>query len=456
MVAPVVVILAAGHGTRMRSATPKVLHPVCGRPMVLWAVQAARHAGAGRVVVVGGPDGALRDHLPDDVALAVQPVADGTGGAVAAAAEHLRSDDVVVVLHADVPLVPGGLIRALVDAHAGSGAAATMATMVLDDPAAYGRVVRGADGQVERVVEVKPPAEPTPEELALREVNTGLLAFTGGPLVEALAQVGSANAQRERYLPDVLPILRAAGHAVRAHVVDDPAVTLGINDRVDLARVSALAQAAILEAHMRAGVTVVDPARTLVEVGVEIAPDAVLQPDCCLRGATRIGPSAEVGPGVTALGATIGARARVVHAYLDGAEVGEGATVGPYAYLRPGTVLAERAKAGTFVEVKNSRVGARSKVPHLSYVGDADIGEDTNLGAATITANYDGRAKHPTTIGARVRTSVDTTLVAPVRVGDDAYTGAGSVITEDVPPGALGIARARQRNIEGYAERRRG
>jgi bifunctional UDP-N-acetylglucosamine pyrophosphorylase/glucosamine-1-phosphate N-acetyltransferase len=452
--APTVVILAAGQGTRMRSRTPKMLHDLCGRPMVDWPIAAALAAGAGTVVVVGGNDRALEGRLPEGVRLAVQPEPDGTGGAVLAAADHLTGDAPVVVISGDVPLITPDVIAGLVLVHSESGAAATMVTTTLEDPSGYGRVVRDVSGGVARVVETKAPGDATPEEMAIAEVNAGIYAFDGPALVDALRRVGTDNAQRELYLPAALEVLRQGGRRVMAHEIDDPSVLLGVNDQVELARVRALAQQRINEAHMRAGVVIVDPASTIIEVGVTIGPETVVQPSTFLRGTTAIGERCTVGPLTTVIDATIADEVSVVHSYLQGCELRAGATVGPFAYLRPGALLRERAKAGTFVEIKNSDIGEGTKVPHLSYVGDADIGPGTNLGAATITANYDGRNKHRTTVGAGVRTSVDTTLVAPVTVGDAAYTGAGSVITDDVPPGALAIARPRQANIEGYAERR--
>jgi bifunctional UDP-N-acetylglucosamine pyrophosphorylase/glucosamine-1-phosphate N-acetyltransferase len=454
--APIVVILAAGQGTRMRSRTPKMLHDICGRPMIDWTVAAALDAGAERVVVVGSPDGALDGRLPDGVVLAVQPEPNGTGGAVLAAAGELEGDGPVLVVNGDAPLVTPDALRALIDAHDSTGAAATLVTMVLDDPAGYGRIVRDAAGGVERVVETKRPGDATPEELAIREVNAGVYAFDRARLLDALGRIGSDNAQRELYLPVAVEVLRGDGAPVAALTVDDASLLLGVNDRVELARVRRIAQQRIHEAHMRAGVTIVSPETTVIEVGVEIGADTVIEPSTFLRGATRIGESCAVGPLTTAIDATLGNGVTVVHSYVQGCEVRTGATVGPFAYLRPGALLRERAKAGTFVEIKNSDIGEGTKVPHLSYVGDADVGPGTNLGASTITANYDGQRKHRTTIGANVHTSVDTTLVAPVTVGDDAYTGAGSVVTDDVPPGALAIARPRQTNIADYAERRRG
>jgi bifunctional UDP-N-acetylglucosamine pyrophosphorylase / glucosamine-1-phosphate N-acetyltransferase len=441
--APTVLILAAGKGTRMRSSTPKVLHEVCGLPMVLWPVRAAVEAGAGRVVVVDSPERALQRVLPEGVELAVQERADGTGGAVAAAMAMLTPAAdraaAVLVLSGDVPLVNAAAIRELLDAHGESGAAATMATTILEDASGYGRVVRDAAGAVERVVETKRQGDSTQAEREIREVNTGIFVFAEHALRQALPRLNTDNAQGELYLPQVLDVLRADGAEIAAHVVEDERLVLGVNDRMALARVRKLAQAAIHERHMLAGVTIVDPDATTIDVDVQIGQDTTVEPFTTIRGAT-----------------SIGRECIVRHSYLVDCVLEDGVSVGPFGYLRPGTVVRRGARVGTFVEVKNSDVGPGARIPHLSYIGDADVGEGTNLGAATITANYDGRSKHRTTVGSGVRTGVDTTLVAPVSVGDDAYTGAGSVITDDVPPGALGIARERQRNIEGYAVRRDG
>jgi bifunctional UDP-N-acetylglucosamine pyrophosphorylase / glucosamine-1-phosphate N-acetyltransferase len=446
--APTVLILAAGQGTRMRSKMPKVLHELCGSPMLLWPVHAALEAGAERVVVVDSPARALAAVLPaEGVELAVQPQSNGTGGAVAAAMAQLESragetslepDTPVVVLSGDVPLVSAEAIRELTEAHARSGAAATMVTTVLDDPTGYGRVVRGADGTVERVVETKKEGDASPAELEIKEVNAGIFAFTAGALKGALPRLSAENAQGELYLPQVLDILRADGQAVAAHTVEDQNLVLGVNDRVALAQVRKLAQQAINERHMRAGVDIVDPEATVIEADVEIGEDTTIEPGTTIRGRTRIGSDCVIRC-----------------SYLVDCELEDGVSVGPFAYLRPGAILRKGAKAGTFVEIKNSDIGPGAKVPHLSYIGDADVGEGTNLGASTITANYDGANKHRTTIGKKVRSSVHVSFVAPVSIGDEAYTGAGSVIGEDVPPGALGIARAHQTNKEGYAQRRK-
>ena len=424
----------------MHSETPKVLHELCGRPMILWPVLAALEAGAGRVLVVDSPARAIEPILPEGVELAVQERADGTGGAVRSAVEALgeRLDLTapVLILSGDVPLITAEGIRELVNAHAAAGALATMATAILADPTGYGRVVRDADGAVARVVETKEQGDSTQAEREIREVNTGVFVFAPQALRQALPRLTAENAQGEFYLPQVLEELRGDGAVIAAHAVADERLVLGVNDRVSLAHVRGLAQRAIHERHMLAGVTIVDPASTVIDVDVTIGRDTVIEPFSSIRGSTRIGSGC-----------------LIRHSYLVDCELEDGAGVGPFGYLRPGTVLRAGSRVGTFVEVKNSDIGPGAKVPHLSYIGDADVGERTNLGAATITANYDGTAKHRTTVGARVRTGVDTTLVAPVALGDGAVTGAGSVITEDVPAGALGIARERQRNIEGYAER---
>ena len=428
----------------MRSQTPKVLQELCGRPLVLWPVRAALEAGAGRVIVVDSPERALEEVLPEGVELAVQPQPDGTGGAVVAGLAYLQGDTgatprdeaPVVVLSGDVPLVSAEAIRGLAAAHERAGAAATMATTVLEDPTGYGRVVRDARGDVERVVETKADGDASAEQRRIREVNTGLYAFDARALGAALPRLAADNAQGELYLPQVLELLRRAGLAVAAHAVEDARVVLGVNDRIALARVRRLAQQQIHERHLRAGVEIVDPHATVIDADVLVGPDTLIEPFTTIRGRSKIG-----------------AGCTIRHSYLVDCIVEDGANVGPFAYLRPGALLRAGAKVGTFVEIKNSDIGPGAKVPHLSYVGDAEVGEGSNLGAGSITANYDGREKHRTKIGKRVQGGVNTAYVAPVAVGDDTYTAAGSVITEDVPAGALAVARARQRNVERYAER---
>ena len=447
-------VLAAGEGTRMRSSLPKMLHPVCGRPMVAWPILAAREAGAGRVVTIVSPHHDLSPGLPEGVETVVQPEADGTGGALRAAREPIREAETVIVLSGDHPLLSSETIAGLLSVHREAGAAAAMLTIELDDPGAYGRVVRGADGGFERIVEAKAGGDATPEELAIREVNAGTYVFDAPLLAAALDELSSDNAQGEYYLTDVFAILRRQGHAVATHPADDPGATMGINNRSELAEVEAEARRRILERHMLAGVTVVDPASTWIDVDVEIAADARVEPGTTLRGGTAVGARSAVGPLTTLIDTRLGEGVAVPHSYLVECDVADECQVGPFAYLRPGARLERGAKAGTFVEIKNSTLGEGAKAPHLAYVGDAEVGARANLGAGTITANYDGFRKHRTAIGEDARIGVDTMLIAPVEVGDAAYTGAGAVIKRDVPDGALAVSDNDQRNIEGYAERK--
>ncbi len=442
----------------MRSRIPKLLHPLCGRPMIAWSLTAAREAGAARVVVVDTAERRLREAVEGRAEIAVQEQPRGTADAVRAAVDLVQPDGPVIVLNGDLPLLSATTIQRLAEWHARQGAAATILTAVMGDPSGYGRVVRAPDGTVERVVESKRAGDASELELEIREVNTGVFAFDGRELAAALTEVGDDNAQGELYLPDVLTILREREHTVVAYELNDPAEALQVNDRRQLAAVRAIAQRQIIERHQLAGVTVDAPRATVIDVDVEIGEDSVVAPFTSLLGSTRIGAGSTVGPGSTLIDARVGDASTVVHSFVREATVEDRVNVGPFAHLRPGTVLRTGSKAGTFVEIKNSEVGAGSKVPHLSYIGDTEIGEDTNLGASTVTANYDGFSKHRTRIGSRVHGGVDTTFVAPVEVGDDAYTAAGSVIGQAVPPGALagspGVARSQQRNVDGYARRR--
>lgn len=449
------VILAAGQGTRMRSRTPKVLHDLCGRPLVAWPVAAAREAGASKVIVVDSPERVLEGHLPEGVEIAVQPEPDGTAGALAAAAGLVEPGEPVVVLSGDVPLVSAAAIAELVAGHEEAGAAATVATAELEDPSGYGRVVRAADGSLEKIVETKNPGDATDGELGIREVNSGIYVFDPEALAAALPQVGSDNAQGERYLPDVLPAIAAAGGKVAVVLSQDPNLLLGVNDRVALARVREVARAMIVERLMLAGADIVDPASTVIDVGVELGEDAVVEPFSVLSGDTAVGSGSRIGPGTTLAGVKVGEGASILRSHLADCEVGDGASVGPFSHVRPGTVIGAGAKVGAFVELKNAEIGEGAKVPHLSYVGDADVGAGANLGAGTITANYDGTSKHRTVFGERVHGGVHVSYVAPVQLGDDVWTAAGTVVTEDVPDGSLAIGRERQLNKEGYDERKR-
>jgi len=448
-----VMVLAAGLGTRMKSDVPKVLHEVCGRPMLSYVIDAALSVSPERVVVVTGPDHeAVAALLPAGCERVVQRERRGTGDAARVGLEGLQGfEGDVLVLYGDVPLVDGDFVAALHQRHREAGAAATLTTVRLDDPGHYGRVVRDADGRVTRIVEYR---DATPEERAIDEVNAGMYVFRSDALRPAVARLGGDNAQGELYLTDVVHLLLDAGHAVATFETDDEERCLGVNSRVELAIVSGVMRWRLLERLMLAGVTVEDPETTIVDWGVEVGRDTLLRANTHLLGRTTVGVACEIGPGSFLRDAFVGDRSRVVSSHVVSAVIGSGCSVGPFAYIRPNTVLAAGAKVGTFVEVKNSRIGEDSKVPHLSYVGDAVVGRGTNIGAGNITANYDGFEKHPTHIGDNVRTGSDTVMVAPVTIGDGAFTAAGSVITRDVPPGALAVARAKQENIEGYAERR--
>jgi bifunctional UDP-N-acetylglucosamine pyrophosphorylase / glucosamine-1-phosphate N-acetyltransferase len=446
--------MAAGQGTRMLSDTPKVLHRVAGKPLVEWVADTARAAGAERVIAIVRPGDGVAEGLPDGIEVAEQREGEGTGAAVLAARDAVLGEGgsgAVVVLSADHPLITTEQLEGLLDEHERKDARATLLTTDQLDPTGYGRIVRDSDGTVDRIYETKYTDGLTPEELAVREINLGAYVFDPQTLFEALDNVRLE--QGERYLTGVLPLIRAEGGTIAAHMTDDADAALGINDRAGLMAADDVAQRRIIETHARAGVTFLQPGTTRVEEGVTIGRDTTIAPGTVLEGTTVIGERCEIGPHTTVRNGTIGDGSTVIHSFVLEAEVRADAKVGPFAYLRPGTVIGEGAKAGTFVEIKNSNIGAGAKVPHLSYIGDADIGEDSNIGASTITANYDGRKKHRTKLGKSVKTGIHTSLVAPLDIGDRAYTGAGSTINEDVPDGALGIGRARQKNIEGYADR---
>lgn len=454
-----VVVLAAGEGTRMRSATPKVLHDICGRSLVGHVLAASRELEPERlVVVVGHAREQVTEHLAaidPQTRTAVQHEQNGTGHAVRMGLEELGGavGGTVIVVCGDTPLLTGQTLRELADAHAAEGNAVTVLTAVVPDATGYGRIVRDAStGAVTAIVEHKDASE---EQRAVREINSGVFAFDGALLAEALGRVRTDNSQGEEYLTDVLGILRGAGHRVGASVAGDHREIAGINNRVQLAQARRILNDRLLERAMLAGVTVVDPLSTWVDVSVSFGRDAVVHPGTQLLGASSVGEGAEVGPNARLTDTEVGAGARVDNSVAVGAVVGAGASVGPFAYLRPGSVLGPRSKAGTYVELKNASLGEGTKVPHLSYVGDATIGDFTNIGAASVFVNYDGRDKHHTTVGSHCRTGSDNMFVAPVTVGDGAYTAAGSVITKDVPPGSLAVARGQQRNIEGWVARKR-
>ena len=457
-----VLILAAGAGTRMKSDTPKVLHTLAGRSMLAHSLHAVTKVAPRHLVVVVGRDrervapAALdigRD-LDRDVEIAVQEEQLGTGHAVVCGLSALPEDftGVVVVTAGDVPLLDAATLAELVSTHSAEAALVTVLTTTLPDPTGYGRVLRTQDGDVIGIVE---QADATPSQQAIAEVNAGVYAFDIAALRSALSRLSSDNAQHELYLTDVIAIVRADGHLVRAHHVDDASLVAGVNDRVQLSELAAELNRRLVAAHQRNGVTVIDPASTWIDVDVTIGRDTVVRPGTQLLGGTRIGLRCEIGPDTTLTDVTVGDAAEVVRTHATSAEIGDEATVGPFTYLRPGSKLGSAGKLGAFVETKNAAIGAGSKVPHLTYVGDADIGEHSNIGASSVFVNYDGETKSRTTIGSHVRTGSDTMFVAPVTVGDGAYTGAGTVIRDDVPPGALAVSAGPQRNIEGWVQRKR-
>jgi bifunctional UDP-N-acetylglucosamine pyrophosphorylase / glucosamine-1-phosphate N-acetyltransferase len=456
-----VVVLAAGQGTRMRSATPKVLHRIGGRSMLghVLAATSALHA-AHTVVVVGSGRDQVAEHLTGELAdlapgarAVVQEEQLGSGHAAAVALSALPDlEGAVLLVNGDAPLLRPQTVTDLIGAHRSAGAVLTVLTAELADPTGLGRIVRDDDGAVRAIVEER---DATPEQRALREVNAGVYVGDAAALRWALERVGRANDQGEQYLTDVLGLLVGDGRPVGGAPAADPADVLGCNDQRELADRRRTLNDRVLDRLMLAGVVVVDPLTTWVDVTAEVAPGAVLQPGTQLLGATAVAAGATVGPDTTLTDCEVAEGASVVRSHCQLAVVGPGAVVGPFSYLRPGTRLASGAKVGAFVETKNAQVGENSKVPHLSYVGDATIGRGANIGAATVFVNFDGVAKHRTTIGDQVRIGSDTMLVAPVTVGDGAYTAAGSVVTEDVPPGAMAVARARQRNVAGWVQRRR-
>jgi bifunctional UDP-N-acetylglucosamine pyrophosphorylase/glucosamine-1-phosphate N-acetyltransferase len=433
------VVMAGGLGTRMHSAVPKHFHELLGRRMIDWVLEAGRASAVDPLVVVASQ--ATRDEFASSGAtVATQERPLGTGDAVRSARDALAGfDGDVLVLSGDTPLLTGELLAELVATHRREGAEATILSTEPPDPRLYGRVVRDADGSVLRIAE---GTDATAEELAIREINTSIYVFRSAALWPALDRLQPKNVQGELYLTDTIELLVASGARVWAYVAADWRQGDGVNTRAELARAAAVLRDRINEGHLLAGVTIVDPQTTWIDPTVHIEPDVVVHPFTILRGDTRIATGAEIGANTVAIDTHVGASA----------------TVGPFCYLRPGTVLGDSSKAGTFVEIKNSRIGDRTKVPHLSYVGDADIGADTNVGAGAITANFPHRPGQPkgrTTIGSNVRTGVHNSFVAPLEVGDGAWIAAGSVITEDVPADALGIARPRQENKEGYAARQR-
>ena len=453
-----VIVLAAGEGTRMKSATPKVLHRIAGRTLLGHAIAAAREVAPEHLaVVVRHERDLVAAHVAEvdpGVVIVDQDEIKGTGRAAECALEILPKnlEGTILVTYGDVPLLAGETLHQLVDHHAASGSAVTVITAHLDNPTGYGRIVRGADDAVEGIVEHKDASD---EQLNISEINSGIYAFDAAVLREALAEVTTDNAQGEKYLTDVLAIARAAGRRVSAHLVEDLWQTEGVNDRVQLARMGKELNRRIAERWMREGVTIVDPDTTWIDADVTIGRDVTILPGTQLLGATTVGADAVVGPDTTLADTEVGPRAEVKRTEASLAVIGADATVGPFSYLRPGTVLGAKGKIGGFVETKNATNGEGAKVPHLTYCGDATIGEGANIGAGTIFANYDGVAKHHTTVGAHSFVGSDSVLIAPVNIADGAYVGAGSAVTADVGLGQIAVARGQQRNIAGWVSRRR-
>jgi len=453
-----VIVLAAGEGTRMRSATPKVLHAIGGRTLLAHAIAAARGVDPQHLAIVvrhGRDLVAAHIAVVDPAAVIVdQDEVKGTGRATECALDALPEglEGTVLVTCGDVPLLAAQTLRGLLEAHVASGSVATVISASLPDPSGYGRILRAPDGSVAGIVEQK---DATDVQREITEINSGLYAFDAAVLRKALTQVGTDNVQGEKYLTDVLGVIRGQGLRVSAHLIQDLWQTEGVNDRVQLSRLGAELNRRIVERWMRAGVTVVDPATTWIDADVRLGRDITIHQQTQIHGASTIGDDVVLGPDTTLTDVSIGRGATVIRTHGSLAVIGEGAMVGPFSYLRPGTELGVNGKIGTFVETKNAQIGAGSKVPHLTYVGDATIGEHSNIGASSVFVNYDGVNKMHTTVGSHCRTGSDNMFVAPVTVGDGAYTGAGTVVRKDVPPGALAINVSPQRNLLGWVYAKR-
>jgi bifunctional UDP-N-acetylglucosamine pyrophosphorylase / glucosamine-1-phosphate N-acetyltransferase len=444
------VILAAGEGKRMKSERPKVLHEICGRPLLGHVLAAVDGLCSKKIVVVGHGAEQVRETIGERVAYVTQENQLGTGHAVMQAVPELPAKGDVFVLCGDTPLLSHATLHSLWHTHRGAGAAATILTAEVPDPFGYGRIVRSAAGAVLKIVEEK---DGTEQELRIREINTGTYLFRTEALLDALGSLSNANAQGEYYLTDCIALMIRKERSVASHRLDDHRLALGVNDRVQLAEAEALLRHSINIRWMQAGVTISDPAATYIDVDVEIGSDTVIHPNTILRGPSRVGKNCTIGPNTEIGGSIVGNEVIIRHSVLNGCILEDGVTVGPFAHLRPETVLRQGVKVGDFVEIKKSDVGPGTKIPHLSYVGDARIGRDANLGAGTIVVNYDGRRKHTTDIGDRAFVGCNSNLVAPVHIGEGAFVAAGSTVTRDVPPGSLSLARPRQVNKEGLALR---
>ncbi|ADG81024.1 UDP-N-acetylglucosamine pyrophosphorylase [Thermincola potens JR] len=448
------IILAAGKGTRMKSDLPKVLHKAAGEPMICHVLHAVSKAGIEKtVVIIGHGAEQVKELLGGQVEFALQAEQLGTGHAVMQTEEVLGSwSGDVLVLCGDTPLITSGTLKRLVTGHKTAGNTATVLTAILEDPSGYGRIIRGKSGDVEKIVEQK---DASPEELRVKEINTGFYCFKARELYQALREITPVNAQGEYYLTDVLEIMKKKNLKVGAVTAEDSEEILGINNRSQLAQAEKVLRQRVAERHMLAGVTIIDPEATYIDSGVVIGTDTVIYPGSILEGDTQIGAGCIIGPNTRIVNSVLADNVNVQYSVILNAKVGAHTSIGPFAYLRPGTVLRENVKVGDFVEIKNSNIGAGSKVPHLSYVGDADVGEKVNIGAGTITCNYDGYKKSRTIIEDGAFIGSNTNLVAPVRVGKHAFTAAGSTITKDVPSEALSVERAKQVNYPNWASRKK-
>lgn len=456
MTIDLVIVLAAGEGTRMKSSTPKVLHNIAGRSIIDHVLGAVEPLGAKELrVVVGSAREVVEAHVKEVAPKAktiFQSERSGTGHAVQLALEGAPDKGSVLILAGDTPLLRSETLKEFAHSHIAYESHASVLTAILPDPFGYGRIVRGDTGELLRIVEER---DASTEEKSIDEINTGVYLFDIASLKSAITGLKSANAQGELYLTDVIALIKDGGSGVAGILSNDYTETLGINDRSQLAECAAIMRDRINDDFMRAGVSIIDPTTTWIDFGVQIESDVTIFPGCAISGATHIASGAFIGPRTTLHNVKVGQKASVLESWAADSEIGSTSVVGPFSYLRPGTILASNTKVGAYVETKNVTIGEGSKVPHLSYVGDATIGTGTNIGAATIFVNYDGVEKHHTTVGNDVRIGSDTMLVAPVTVGDGAYTAAGSVITEDVPAGSIGVARAKQRNVLGWVLRKR-